>query len=201
MFQLFIGDIGENMIKLHFITFLLFVFILSSFLILVNATTNVDITVSTPDQCSNPTVTFNIQGQAPDIYNVTNFIVSADACVKVNFKNADTIDHTFSIAEDSANNVTYFNLYAGAGDTVSSNFQAPTTNSVIQYFCQVSGHKEAGMYGSLKIEATNSSSTSSISALNSQKSITTNPSFEFDSVFIAFLSIVVIGFTFKKKAK
>ncbi len=67
--------------------------------------------------------------------------------VNVTFKNAGTVQHTFVIKE--ANN---FKLTADPGQTVTGSFTAPSTAGNYTYFCDVPGHEQAGMKGTLAVK-------------------------------------------------
>ncbi len=67
--------------------------------------------------------------------------------VNVTYKNAGSVQHTFVIKE--ANN---FKLTADPGQTVTGSFTAPTTAGSYTYFCDVAGHEDAGMKGTLVVK-------------------------------------------------
>ena len=157
------------------------VFVLST-VTMVSAKPAVDYTVNTKDQCANPTKTVSVEGKTGNKYNVSTINVPESTCVKIVFQNTDNIEHTFSIDAVSADNVTYFNIYTTAGQTVSSNFWTPSVAKTYQYYCQVPGHKEDGMYGSLVVGNPSSS-----------------PGFGLYTVFLAFGLMFVSLRYFKRK--
>ena len=146
--------------SLKFITICTLVLFLLSTFSMVGLSTITDYKVDTGSQCSTATVTFHIQAQAGDQYNVTKFTVSKGACVAVSFYDSDSVDHAFTIDANSANNVTAFNIYITQGQTKVSNFQAPNKDVTIKFYCSVPGHEQNGMYGSLTVGNGSSSKSS-----------------------------------------
>ncbi len=66
--------------------------------------------------------------------------------VNVTFKNAGTVQHTFVIKEANVK------LTADPGQTVTGSFTAPSTAGSYTYFCDVPGHEDAGMKGTLTVK-------------------------------------------------
>ena len=80
-------------------------------------------------------------------YTPMDITAKPGEAVKVNFKNAGTVEHTFVIKELN------FKLVAQPGQTVSGTFTAPTTAGTYDIHCDVAGHTEAGMQGKLNVAA------------------------------------------------
>ncbi len=135
------------------------------------------------NQCSNPSLTLAIKGQSGESYNVSTLSAPVSTCVRITFYNSDTIGHTFTIAANSADNVSYFNIYLPGGKTNSSNFLTPSSAVNLQYYCQVPGHEANGMFGTLKVGSSTKSS----------------PGFEVTSVFIGLLAVGGLVIVSKKK--
>lgn len=66
--------------------------------------------------------------------------------VTVNFKNTGSVQHTFVIQDLN------FKLVADPGQTVSGTFTAPSQAGTHEIHCDVAGHKEAGMLGTLTVQ-------------------------------------------------
>ncbi len=79
-------------------------------------------------------------------FDPATITASAGQSVNVTFKNAGTVQHTFVIKE--ANN---FKLTADPGQTVTGTFTAPAAGTYT-YFCDVPGHEDAGMKGTLTVK-------------------------------------------------
>lgn len=189
------------------------IFIVSSVFTLQVVASNYQTTSS--NQCSTASVTFNIQGESLDRYNVTTFAVVPSACVAVAFRNVDTIDQSFTIDAISASNVAFFTIYDRPNQVQTVNFLVPNANMTIKYYCAVPGHEANGMYGNLTVGTGSSSiqssttrpvsttpTTTSNNALSqSAQTITTSPSFETVSVILAFTVSVLIASKFKRTRK
>lgn len=94
--------------------------------------------------------TINVEGSEFS-YTPSNFSAKAGQTVKVNFKNAGSVEHTFVIREPKVN--LDFKLVAQPGQTISGTFTAPTTAGDYTIHCDVPGHTEAGMQGKLTVSA------------------------------------------------
>jgi len=90
--------------------------------------------------------TLNVSG-AEFAYTPNKFTVTPGEKVTVNFKNTGTVQHTFVIKDLN------FKLVASPGQTVSGSFTAPSKAGDYQIHCDVAGHTEAGMQGTLTVAA------------------------------------------------
>lgn len=148
------------------------------------AQSSLPLTEATANQCDNPTVNL-LLGTTPTgtKYNESTLNAPLNTCVKITFQNTDTKDHTFRIDADSANNVTYFNIYTNPGDTNTSNFMTPNKAMSIQYYCAEPNHKDQGMVGTLVVGGSSGSS----------------PGFDALSLFVALFTVATIFTVYKKK--
>ena len=158
-----IGEKKMNMNK--FIVFVVASIFLLSTISMVSASTTADYHVDSGDQCTTATAKLFITGGPGEHYNVTTLKADKNTCVAIVFHNADSTDHTFTIAADSTNNVTYFNIYLAGGATNTSNFMTPNANLKIKYYCAVPGHEANGMYGTLEVGTVKSGSSPGFEAL------------------------------------
>ncbi|HZQ10191.1 MAG TPA: cupredoxin domain-containing protein [Anaerolineae bacterium] len=69
--------------------------------------------------------------------------------VNVQFKNTGTVEHTFVIKDLN------FKIVAEPGQTVTKSFTAPSSSGSFEIHCDVAGHTEAGMKGTLNVVAAN----------------------------------------------
>lgn len=90
--------------------------------------------------------TVNVQA-GEFFYEPADITAKPGEAVKVNFKNAGTVEHTYIIKDLN------FKLTAAPGATVSGIFTAPATAGVHEIHCDVAGHTEAGMQGKLNVVA------------------------------------------------
>jgi plastocyanin len=67
--------------------------------------------------------------------------------IQVTFKNTGTVEHTFVITDLN------FKLVAQPGQTVSGSFTAPSAPGSYPIHCDVPGHTEAGMAGTVTVVA------------------------------------------------
>jgi plastocyanin len=88
--------------------------------------------------------TFNIQGSEFS-YQPNAFTVKPGEKVTINFKNAGTVEHTFVLKDLN------FKLTAQPGQTVTGTFTAPSTPGTFQFHCDIAGHTEAGMVGTMTV--------------------------------------------------
>jgi plastocyanin len=90
--------------------------------------------------------TLNVQG-AEFGYTPNTLTVKAGEAVTVNFKNTGTVEHTFVIKDLN------FKLVAQPGQTTKGSFTAPATAGTHEIHCDIAGHTEAGMKGTLTVTA------------------------------------------------
>ncbi len=69
--------------------------------------------------------------------------------INVQFKNTGTVEHTFVIKDLN------FKIVAEPGQTVTKSFTAPSSAGSYEIHCDVAGHTEAGMKGTLNVVAAN----------------------------------------------
>lgn len=87
----------------------------------------------------------NVTIHAKDIaYDITTLTATAGQTINVTYINDGALDHTFLID----NVITEQKITAGATTTFS--FTAPAAGTYT-YYCNVAGHKEAGMIGTLTV--------------------------------------------------
>lgn len=148
--------------------------------------------VTTSNQCTTPTITFPIQGEYLEKYNVTSFTVAKGACVAVSFINVDSIFHTFTIAPNATYGINAFqiSLHPYANKTV--NFKAPDVNIIIKYYCAIADHELNGMYGFLTV--------GTVKTVKSSTK-TSTPSFEAPTIILAFATLVILSSKFKQVRK
>ena len=144
-----------------------------------------DLTVTTDDQCTTPTVTLFIGTASGTKYNESTLSAPVNTCVKVTFTNSDIVDHTFRIDAVSADSVAYFNIYTDPGTTVSSNFMTPNKDVALTYYCAEEGHEAKGMKGTLNVGSPSSGGSS--------------PGFEAFSLVFGLVSLAAVAAVYKKK--
>lgn len=90
--------------------------------------------------------TINVEGSE---FSFTPVAITAKPgeAIKVNFKNTGTVEHTFVIKDLN------FKLTAQPGATVSGVFTAPNASGTHAINCDIAGHTEAGMLGTLTVVA------------------------------------------------
>lgn len=87
----------------------------------------------------------NITIRAKDIaYDVTTINAKVGQTVNVTYINEGALDHTFLI------DGLVTEQKAAPGQTIHFSF-TPTTAGTFTYYCNVAGHKEAGMLGTLTV--------------------------------------------------
>ncbi len=79
-------------------------------------------------------------------FDPATITASPGQTINLTFKNAGTVRHTFVIKEANVN------VGADAGQTATATFKAPSTAGTYTYFCDVPGHEEAGMKGTLTVK-------------------------------------------------
>ncbi|MCG3140684.1 MAG: hypothetical protein HDKAJFGB_01795 [Anaerolineae bacterium] len=89
--------------------------------------------------------TVNIEG-SEFAYQPADINAKPGEKVTVNFKNIGTVEHTFVIKDLN------FKLTAQPGQSVSGSFTAPAAAGTYVIHCDVAGHTEAGMHGSLIVK-------------------------------------------------
>lgn len=172
-----------------------FFFIVSAFLLSILSTSSAlgftiiaDDQTVTPSQCTTPTKTLYVGVIIGSMaFNVTSLNAPKNSCVEIVFHNADpSMVHTFTINEDTANNITLFNIYSAGTESHSLNFLTPNADMSITYYCAVPGHYASGMKGTLKIGTDSSGSGSA-------------PGFEVIPVFIGLFAMATLAVIIKKK--
>ena len=152
-----------NMNKL-IVLFVASIFLLST-ISMVSASAAADYTVDSGNQCTTATAKLFITGGPGEKFNVTTLKADKNTCVAIVFHNADSTEHTFTIAADSTNSVAYFNIYLAAGATNTSNFMTPNADVKLKYYCAVPGHEANGMLGYLEVGTVKSGSSPGFEAL------------------------------------
>ena len=76
--------------------------------------------------------------------------VQSGAAVNVTLTNGGTVDHTWVLL-DKDGKTTLFKLQATAGQSVSGTFKPPSAGSY-SFICDVPGHRESGMTGTLSVQ-------------------------------------------------
>ena len=199
--------IGENKMKSKqlFVILVSFSFLLTMF----NITTPVKAESDFPEHCTTPDkqVVVGVQIGVTK-FNVSTINVNKGECFTIVFQNLDpNIIHDFVIDEVGGGNhsVIDANLngpnidhvdFDSAGPTVDYgyganginkfNVHAPNVDATFQYYCDVAGHKEGGMYGSLIVGAGAGSSSSS------------TPGFEIIPTMFAIFASISIALIAKK---
>jgi nitrosocyanin len=80
-------------------------------------------------------------------YNPDNLVVKKGENVKITLVNKDpSVDHTFVLKDFNVNSKT-----VKAGSTATVTFKADKTGT-FEFVCDVPGHKDGGMHGTLKVE-------------------------------------------------
>ncbi len=123
-------------------------------------------------QPSHQAITMEAQGMH---YQPASFEVTAGQLVEITFTNRDSVDHDFSVMEFPLANgtpveagspvpghdmagmsamgaVPALHMAIGMGTTSTLKF-TPSTPGTYTFFCTVTGHKEAGMVGTLIVKA------------------------------------------------
>ncbi len=95
-------------------------------------------------------------------FDPANVTVPAGAKVNITFKNTGSVQHTWVIMKqgtkvsgsftpaDQAN--IYYSIKADAGQTATGTFTAPSSAGSYQIVCDIPGHFEAGMQGTLTVQ-------------------------------------------------
>ncbi len=76
--------------------------------------------------------------------------VQRGAPVNVTLTNGGTVDHTWVVL-DKDGKTTLFKLQAAAGQSASGAFTPPSAGSYA-FICDIAGHREAGMTGTLSVQ-------------------------------------------------
>lgn len=171
--------------KIKYVSFFIMVFIFMVSSIGTVTAANPTYETSTSNQCSTPTENLFISADKSSItYNTSTLTASKNTCVAIDFTNPSSLDHTFSIDAISSDNVTYFNIFVKAGTNGTSNFLTPNVDVTLKYYCQVPGHEQDGMYGSLIV---------------GKGSSTSSPGFELPIVIVSMFAVVAIVKFYKMK--
>lgn len=109
------------------------------------------------DACTDPTQTVEIVADPSNDgslkYDKTEITLDKNACVKIRFVNKSiTTDHDLTVDAGSDFDGVYLWLKnntdgVDGGDYVEVNVQTPDADVTLEFYCQVSGHREAGMFG------------------------------------------------------
>ena len=109
------------------------------------------------DACTDPTQTVEIVADPSNDgslkYDKTELTLDKNACVKIKFINKSlTTDHDVTVDAGSDFDGVYLWLKNNTDgvdgvDYVEVNVQTPDADVTLEFYCQVSGHKEAGMFG------------------------------------------------------
>lgn len=155
---------------------------------------------NTANQCSTPTVTINVANIAGQVsYNVTKIVVPKNTCVQIVFNNPDpSIAHTFTINNDSANDVSLFNIYDNPSTTGMSNFMTPNLDISLTYYCAIPGHYASGEEGTLVVGSGTPVTTSTISFGNPYLNFISTLDFPIIAAFMGIVFIVILRIRSKK---
>ncbi len=94
-------------------------------------------------------------------FNPANITVPAGANVSLTVVNSGSVQHTWVILKQGVNvttatgldpNSIYFTSKVDAGQTATFNFTAPSTPGDYQIICDLPGHLEGGMKGTLTVK-------------------------------------------------
>lgn len=91
------------------------------------------------------TQTVNVTGTEFS-YSPNTITVKPGEKVTVNFKNSGSVQHTFVVPDLN------FKLVVDPGQTGSGTFTAPSQAGTHQIHCDIAGHTEAGMVGTLSVQ-------------------------------------------------
>lgn len=100
--------------------------------------------------CDNPTETLRVGVIPGDFkFNVSEVKVGKGACLTVFFYNSDTIEHDFTVVytNSTGDEVELIHMDAEPGTTINHTWQMPNIDMEVPFFCEVPGHREAGMEG------------------------------------------------------
>lgn len=100
---------------------------------------------STSQTPTGPVKTFNVSAKE-FAYTPSTITVNKGDTVSVNFTNAGTTTHNFTISEF---NVASKNIGPGESDTVT--FTADKSGT-FNYFCSIDGHRSLGLTGTLEVK-------------------------------------------------
>jgi len=121
----------------------------------------------TADQCDSPTQTVTIKtAQTSDgglAFSPNSINIDKGACVKVQLQNPLGEDHDFDVRK-AENNGLVEDVHAEfpldpTWTNVSTNIQFPNQDAEILWFCQITGHRAAGMEGTFVVGAGTSNKT------------------------------------------
>ncbi len=94
-------------------------------------------------------------------FNPANVSVPAGASVNLTLKNAGTVEHTWVVLKQGVNVTTatgldpasiYFSSKVEPGQSASFTFTAPATAGDYEIICDLPGHLEGGMKGTLTVK-------------------------------------------------
>ncbi len=133
--------------------------------------------------CANPTQTLHVgvvSGQLK--FNVSKIEVAKGACLQVFFKNPDNVQHDFTVkcnttlSNGTVQTIELIHMDTPSAMTVNHTWQMPNLDMKVPFFCEVPGHRAAGMVGDFILGTpTNSSS----------------PGFEFSTMLLGFTALLV----------
>lgn len=139
-------------------------------------------TATTGNQCSTPTqkVTISTVDNGATLgFNPNSINVNKGACVAVTLVNPSNHTHDFDIAaSENAGMTTVHVPFPTDGSNVTTNVQFPNKDMKVIFYCDISGHRAAGMVGTFIV--------------GTGKSGGFLPGFELPMTIIAFLSMVAV---------
>ncbi len=126
----------------------------------VSATPQMGLGYIMKSNCTTPTESVTIQAGPGLKYNVSEIKVPKGACVTFTLVNKDTQLHDFAVQNSTNKDVKAFmiegettvngkTVYDGAVNSL--NIQMPNVDVKTDFWCTVSGHKDAGMKGTLVV--------------------------------------------------
>lgn len=78
--------------------------------------------------------------------------VASGSCVEVTFENSSTLDHDFTVVDDTVDpEEELIHMDTPPGDTTNHFWRMPERDVSLKYFCEVEGHRESGMEGNFII--------------------------------------------------
>ena len=78
--------------------------------------------------------------------------VAKGTCLEITFDNTADIDHDFTVVDDSTSSE-LIHMDTPALTTTHHLWKIPDVDITLFYFCEVPGHRDAGMFGTFKIGA------------------------------------------------
>ncbi len=109
---------------------------------------------------SNGSTTLNVT-MTDFAYNPNTWVVPANTKITLNLTNNGTVDHTWVLmdqpvtppfSDSNKSNVLFSSGNVAAGKTATLSFTSPSTSGTYEVVCDLPGHLEAGMDGTLTVK-------------------------------------------------